>query len=286
MRLCRCLLACAAALSSLSASAADRDERSDVHGFLEVTLKNAYITPRGLVVHTGGATIQPLAGIVLVLASGGVLDSLSLSTGVWCDLNARQNAEYVGAWNEFDYFGGVSAKLAKRLELGVSYLLFTSPPHNFRPEHNVELKVALDDSGWIRSAAFRPYVKFFWAVAGDSTVVLGKQGGTWDAEFGLSPSYRLQAIRSYPISLALPTFLTLGSRSFFGGGGNVGVLSTGLSASAPLSFMPTRMGSWTGELGATYYHLVNDSLVSASRLLGNGGRRDELVGHIRIAMRW
>jgi len=50
----------------------------------------------------------------LVLDSGaGVFDSLSLVTGVWSDLHTSQDAEHVGIWNEFDYFGGISAKLAK-----------------------------------------------------------------------------------------------------------------------------------------------------------------------------
>jgi hypothetical protein len=38
------------------------------------------------------------------------------------------------------------------------------------------------------------------------------------------------------------------------------------------------------QLGLAYYRLIDDNLVNASRLLGNSGRRDEFLGHLRLAM--
>ncbi len=37
----------------------------DVHGFVDVSFKNAYITPRGLLVTNTGLTTQVLSGMVL-----------------------------------------------------------------------------------------------------------------------------------------------------------------------------------------------------------------------------
>ena len=101
--------------------AAPQDGPIDVHGFAEVAFKNAYVTPRGLVVTTNGLSVQPLAGIVLVPyhSDSGFVNSVSLVTGIWNNLDASHNAAYSGVLeNESDYFAGVSVKLAKRLELG------------------------------------------------------------------------------------------------------------------------------------------------------------------------
>jgi hypothetical protein len=271
-------------LALLVAAAVNAEERASVHGFVEIAAKNAYVTPRGLVVTTDGLTLQPLAGLVFVLSSSaGFLNSLSLVTGVWSDLHTAQHDEHVGAWNEFDFFAGVSAKLAERAELSLTYLLFTSPPHRFRPEHNLEVKLALADRA-SASFALRPYLKFFYAVAGDSVVVLGRKGDTFDVEFGVIPTHRLNASRSSSLELSLPTFLTVGGPGFFGGGGALGVLSTGPAVGVPLRFVPLRLGAWRANAGIAYYRLINSNLRVASRLLRNSGRRDEVVGHVGIVL--
>src|SRR2546425_189428 len=62
-----------------------------VHGFGEVSVKNAYITPRGLVVHSRGLAIQPTAGAVLTVSPASrVLTGVSLVAGIWSDLDTRQ----------------------------------------------------------------------------------------------------------------------------------------------------------------------------------------------------
>ena len=94
-------------------------------------------------------------------------------------------------------------------------------------------------------------------MAGDSTVVLGRKGSAFVVEIGLVPTFSIQAFHDYPLSLTLPTFLTLGGPGFFGDGGVLGVFSTGPSVSVPLSFIPKRLGA---------------------------GRRAEVVGHLRVGM--
>ncbi len=259
----------------------------DVHGFLELAVKNAYITPRGLVVHTKGAAIQPLAGFAFDLHSStvGTLNSLSLSTGGWADLQTTQNSDYVGIWNEFDYFAGISAKLFNRLDLAATYYLFVSPPHEFKFEHNIEFKFGLDDHGYIKNFGFRPYTKLFWTVdAGASTVVYGRKGMALDVEVGLSPIYNITAIQRYPISVMLPAFLTFGGPGFFGHTGLLEVFAVGPIGSVLLDFVPRRFGTWYFEGGVTYFHLLDGNLVRASRLLGNSGSRDEWVGVSRMRL--
>jgi len=46
------------------------------------------------------------------------------------------------------------------------------------------------------------------------------------------------------------------------------------------------MGAWSLAGTVTWYRLIDDNLVHASRLLGNSGRRDGFVAHLRIGMRF
>src|ERR1700730_6109274 len=63
----------AVALSAMPALAADLPYKApppepfvlDIHGFFDVTFKNDYITPRGLLVTNTGLTTQILVGLVL-----------------------------------------------------------------------------------------------------------------------------------------------------------------------------------------------------------------------------
>ena len=132
------------------------------HGFVEVSFKNAYVTPRGLVVHTTGLATQALGGLVLPFRSGdGVFSHVALTTGVWADLHTGFAGPSVGPWKEVDYFVGISAKLKKRFDIGATYVAFTSPPHDFKPEHNIEFKFGYDDSGPGKRASLLPYLKVF-----------------------------------------------------------------------------------------------------------------------------
>ena len=263
------------ATSLLLVDQAVADTPTALHGFAAVTLKNAYITPRGLVVHTSGMEIQPLGGLVFPLQS---------SAGVWGDLATDQHDKYVGAWNEFDYFAGVSAKIAQKFEIGATYVVFTSPPHNCHPEQNLEFKLAYDESAVASRWSIHPYLKLFYAITGDSTIVLGKKGGTFDVEIGVAPTRSVQSSPGRSITVSFPTFLTIGGPGFFGDGRHLGVFSTGPSASFPLNAISARMGSWRLDALVTYFHLLDDNLVMASRLLGNSGRRDEWVGQLRVGM--
>jgi hypothetical protein len=280
--------ALAAAAGEGTAPAPEPELRTSaaLHGFAEVSFHNAYITPRGLVVHSNSLAIQPMAGTVLsITPPSRVLTDVSLFAGVWSDLNARQHHPKVGALVELDFFAGVSATLLKDLELGVSYVVFNSPTHGYSPLHNVEFSVAYDDSRYLNGGVFRPYAKLFYNIAGGSVVVLGKTG-TFDVELGISPGYTFRGRGKSALSVAIPTYVTLGGPGFFGDGGVPGVVATGPMFSVPLSYLPPSMGAWRIETGATYFRLLNANLALAAQMLGNGDDRDRLVGHLRVAAKY
>jgi hypothetical protein len=243
---------------------------ANVHGFFDATLKTDYITPRGLLVTNKGLTTQIIAGLVLDVYKNpepaAFLNKVAVIGFIWNDLSSRQHNHTVGSWNECDWGAGVSLTALQDWTLGAQYLEFLSPPGNFKKEQNIEFLVAYDDTKWQFPVALQPYAKIFWAVSGDSTVVVGKRGRTFDIELGIIPT----VTKSY-LTVKIPTWITVGPSSFWNGGNsglkhndkNFGVFSTGLQFQIPITFIPTDLGSWNIHAGVQYYHLINDSLLQA-----------------------
>ena len=248
--------------------------KANIHGFMDVSFKNDYITPRGLLVTKKDLTTQVLAVIGLDLYKNPdpaeIINKMSVTAFVWNDLWHGQHNHNVGAWNEFDWGAGTNVTLLQDWTLGAQYLEFLSPPGNFASEKNIEFLVAYDDSKWGLSVRFKPYTKFFWAVTGDSTVVVGKHGHTFDVEIGLVPTVDFKNT-DFPVVVSLPTWITVGPAQFWNGGtgglkhknSNCGVFSTGLRLELPISYIPVSYGSWYLHAGVQYYHLINDSLLKA-----------------------
>ena len=273
------VIAAAAALviggTATVARAAD-PEPSAIHGFVDLAFKNAYITPRGLLVTNKGLTAQLLTGLAFDLYddANGSINNVSISGGFWNDFASAQNAAKVGSWNEFDWFVGTNATFLKDWTGGVTYIEFLSPPGAFKAEKNVEFSLSFNDSPYLKPLSIHPYAKLFWAVAGDSTVVLGRKGDTYDVELGIVPTINVTPF-GIPVTLTMPSWITVGPASYWGGTSNFGVVSTGLSAKTPLSFIPARYGNWYADAGIQYYNLINGKLVAAQIADGVSGANTE-----------
>src|SRR5438132_13438916 len=85
---------------------------SNIHGFFDISFKNDYITPRGLLVTNTGLTTQILSGMAFDLykSKTGFINDISVYGGVWNDLWSKQADPFVGSWNEFDLFVGFNVK--------------------------------------------------------------------------------------------------------------------------------------------------------------------------------
>jgi hypothetical protein len=270
------LILAASAACGLS-SAAHADDSWQLHGFGDISLKNDYVTPRGLVVTDKGATVQVLDGLVFVAPDG-----IAIHAGTWLDLNPGYNhSENTTGVNEFDWFFGVDVPIAKHLKGGVEVGQFISgqPSVAFHDETNIEFNLKYSDTPQ-GGLAFNPYVKLFYAVHGDSTVVLGDKGNTFDVELGAVPTYAGKGF-----TLSAPSWITVGPKGFWGStknypltvpGQNFGVVSTGLKAAAPLTMLKGAGASV--YIFGQYYHLINDNLVTSKSLLDGGDhKRDQLV---------
>jgi hypothetical protein len=263
-----------ALMLSACSTIASADTGWALHGFGDVSVKNDYVTPRGLVVTTAGTTIQVLNGLVLVAPSG-----LAFHAGTWVDINpgfSRADGN-ITAVNEFDYFVGADMDVLPKLNVGVEYSEFISGQSSvaFKNEHNIEFSVKYKDGSPDKPYSLNPYTKLFWAVSSkSSTVVLGKAGKTFDVEIGAVPTYKTGSF-----TLAAPTWITVGPKTYWGLGaakdGNLGVFSTGLKGSVPL---PLKGAGASLYASAQYFHLINDNLVAAKAILNSGAhKRNQLV---------
>jgi hypothetical protein len=262
-----------AAVVGVAAPASAQD--IGLHGFADISFMNDYITPRGLAVTTEGETVHAVDGLVLDFAQkpGGLFSDVAVVGGTFMDWNPDYSPLHnKEGFNEFDWFVGVNGKIGKDWKVGAQYVEFISPQNAYVTEQNVELSLAFDDSSYLKPINFQPYVKVFLATAGGSTVVTGRHGGTFDVEIGAVPNVDLHG-HNIPIILSAPTWITVGPSSFWGGGGNAGVFSTGLKATYPLK-LPATAGHWAVYADAQYYHLINDQLVLAESILDGKSERD------------
>jgi hypothetical protein len=249
------------------ALAQDIPPQPALHGFDDLAFKNDYITPRGLLVTNKGLTIQILNGFVASAyqSANGPVNDIAFVAGVWNDLNpAHQNAP---TWNEIDPFVGVNFNLYKDWIAGIQYVAFISPHGNFKLEHNIEFSLRYEDKmRWLSPISFNPYAKLFFTASGGSTVVLGKVP-SFDVELGAVPTWNLHP-RDIPVTLTMPTWLTVGPADFWGGTNNVGVFSTGVNARVPIEWVPQQYGEWSVNAGVQYYNLINSQLRNAQSVIG------------------
>ena len=115
-----------------------------------------------------------------------------------------------------------------------------------------ELSLGFNDSPYLKPISIHPYAKLFYAISGDSTVVVGRKGGTYDAEIGVVPTLETTPM-SIPVTLTMPTWITVGPTGFWGGTSNFGVFSTGITAKTPLSIISSRFGNWYVDAGVQSY---------------------------------
>jgi hypothetical protein len=171
------------------------------------------------------------------------------------------------------------------VNLCAQYVAFDSPGDQFSTDNNLEFTLNYDDSGFIApDFGIHPYTRLFYNMSGSSTTLLGRNGNTYDAELGLAPTYLWRGIADYPVTLSLPTYLTVGPKNFWGGDENVGIFTTSLAASVPMTFIPSRFGHWHCDASVSYFDLLNGKLVDAASDLGNGRDRDRTVGEFGVGV--
>jgi hypothetical protein len=201
----------------------------DVHGFFDISFKNDYITPRGLLVTNTGLTTQILGGLVFDVYKDktGFINDVSFYGYVWNDLWSEQNDTHVGSWNEFDWGVGTAVKFAQNWKFTAEYVEFIPPAADLITsfpaiERNIEFGLFYDDSGWWHAPfAINPYAKLFYHTSGPSVVVLGSTENVYDVELGIVPTYDFSKVAGapmgagLPLTVSAPTWVTVGPSNFW-----------------------------------------------------------------------
>jgi hypothetical protein len=249
-----------------------------LHFLVDLSMNSDYYTPRGLMVEDDGVSFQllTLALLDLYRSETGPVNAVTLTGGFWSDF---QTVFRESPYNEVDPIIGVDVTLFENWTLGATYVAFISPPHDYDTQHNVEFKVAFDDTDLLGKWALHPYVKPFWNFAGASPVVFGRPG-SWDVETGIRPGVRFFEETAVPLKVDFPIFAAWGGKAWYGGPGTfLGHVSPGVLFSVPLSnWIPAELGQWSAYAGMAYSRIVNDNLFRAGNTVSGNDRRDVLLG--------
>ena len=146
-----CGTASAADMSVKAPSMAPLDQL-DVHGYLDESIMNAYVTGNGLLVHTGGVTNHYATGLIFDLYKNkmGFINDISVEVGGFTDLWSRQNDIHVQTLNEFDWWVTGSVKFAQNWLFSAQYIQFVFPAYdqsNTNPpssEFNAQFSLSYD----------------------------------------------------------------------------------------------------------------------------------------------
>ncbi len=156
-----------------------------------------------------------------------------------------------------------------------------------------ELKLSLNDGAithW--PISFNPYVTWYLEIypSGQTGVLTNTTSaacfscnneGT-DFIIGMVPKLNIQPYIGIPVTLTAPTWVTVGPSSFWNGNSgsgpgsacigpcgassNLGVFSTGLTASLALTWIPAQYGHWSAKAGFQYYDILNNALIADNQV--------------------
>ena len=226
-------------------------------GDLGVTVLNNYNT-RGIIVESKGGVFQPYADLYLNLykSSDGFINSFSLQTGIWNDVNTvgplAKSGSDLKHWTEFDWDAGFILKFDKRFSLSTVYLQYVSPSDAYRLGRFINNVFSFDDSGLLdKNFSIQPHVTVLYELPGPGYA--GLKPHSWYFEPGISPNYTFFKDSKTPLNLSLPIYSGLGS-SFYAGH-TYGYFAFGPQIGVPLGFIPAQYGKWNFGAGYRYYNL-------------------------------
>jgi hypothetical protein len=258
----------------------------DVHGGADITFANTRVTGGGLYLYSHGYLTQINTGLQLDIYKNpvGIINSFSVFGGVW---NELWNSPPVGGktWQEMDWWIGFNVGFAKYWNFSAQYLEFDFPTGGEAKNYDFKLSFSDSFTGW--PITINPYVELFYNAAGVSTIPTGKTN-VYRVSLGIVPTYSFAKSTGIPLTLTVPTWVTVGQSSFWNrqdgttnfcgsastspcATSSTGYWSTGLQAKYGLeSVIPKRLGSWYLKGGAQYYHIVNDALLASQTPFGGG----------------
>src|SRR5258708_7489543 len=164
------VLALTAALvfPAAQAGAADAPPPSRVDALFNLEFANEYVTPRGMIVHDKGLTLQPLfLGFANLYKGGGFINDVTFVPVVCSDFSSSPVAIHPPfgsnpktSFVEIDPIVGMSVGFAKNFTLSVTYTAFAMQILDIGTSQHLESKLAFNDSPYLKAFAVHPYFLF------------------------------------------------------------------------------------------------------------------------------
>jgi hypothetical protein len=248
-------------------------------------IASEYVTPRGMIVHNQGVTLEPLIlGFVNLYASKGWLTSVKFDGGMWNDFSTdpvAKNAPYGSHpethYTEIDPIAGFTFGLFKYVSFDVTYTAFVEQIESIGTSQHLNATLGFDDSSFMKGFGFHPYITFWQELSGKATdadvpgSVLPanpnsghnpKPGSSFYFDIGIDPTYTFTSL--YGLKLEAPCRVLLPDSRFYGeyygSASTVGIVELGARATVPLKFVPSSVGHWSAHLGYRYMNFVDDNL--------------------------
>jgi len=260
---------------------------SPIDLLLSVQFSNEYVTPRGMIVHDEGLTIQPLLLAFVNLYKGDTfIDSAKIVGGVWNDystspvsVNAPFGSQPRTHWTEIDPIFGISLDIWKHFELDVTYTAFVEQILNIGTSNHLDSKITFDDSDYLKAFALHPFFEYWQELTGKATdadvpyAVFGPSrnsashpdpGSSYYLNVGIDPQYTfgphvLGGLKiEAPCSVLLPNERFYGT--YYGPSSTVGLFELGVKATVPITCMPANYGHWSVNAGFNYFNFVDNNL--------------------------
>jgi len=260
---------------------------SPIDLLLNVEFASEYVTPRGMIVHDQGLTIEPLLlAFINVYKGDGFINSAKLVGGVWNDYSTTpvSKAPPFGSspkthWTEIDPILGVSVGFLQHFTLDVTYTAFVEQILSIGTSHHLDTKLSFDDTPYLKAFALHPYFEYWQELSNKATdadvpeAVFGPSrrsgshpapGSSYYFDVGIDPQYTfgphvLGGLKiEAPCSILLPDERFYGT--YYGPSSTIGLVEVGVKATVPLTFMPANYGHWSVHAGFNYFNFVDDNL--------------------------
>lgn len=233
---------------------------------------------RGIQQENQGVIAQPSLDLSLNVHEGERgLHDVNVVTGIFESLHSGPTGGAGGIWYESRFYLGVEGQFGERFHGGVRYNTYSTPngaaPALGRPVQELQFQVGFDDIGiFSDSLALHPTVTVALELVGQRDA--GNDKGIY-TEVAVGPSWNIGQLGESDLTLTAPAKLGLSFGDYYerpGGGGDdfFGYFQAGGVLSAPLDFMPARLGPWQGHVGL---HLI---LLGNNTDRRNGGDSGEI----------
>lgn len=269
----------------------------EVSGMVNFEFSSHHLTPRGINLQDKGLIFQPTARLdwTLYRATGGpnqFLNHAGLTTAMFNDFDTVRSGVNPGSWNEIDFILGPTATFYRDWQIDSPFISFKSETGSYPTCLAWNPRLTYHDH-WFRNVSMNPYVEFFDELQNKVTVVLvpAQSQSSYYGVLGMDPTY---APEKLPLILELPTYVLIPGANFYqrangsAGGTDLGLSSTSLKATIPLTFLGTTGGKWSIYGAVQYEYLNNPGLLDGNIVLAStpNRQRDLVVFHGGITLRF